>query len=164
MINEEELKQEELKLRQNQLEIDRIKFEKLKADELKEKEKKEKERLKAIKEVESQSFWLKFIAISAIVLIIFMVFKCSSTSEKEVAPDNLARSIQYTEQYITELLKSPSTADFGYADVKKTSYDTYHVSNYVDCQNSFGATIRMKYECDIKWTGNDYKISNVVTE
>lgn len=106
-------------------------------------------------------FLIKFWG-AVILGILFLVSRCDFSSD-EVAPDNKVRSIMYTEKYIEEIIKSPSTADFGTPEVIRIGSDTYHVKNFVDCENSFGAMIRMKYECDITWNGNDYTIDNVIT-
>ena len=60
------------------------------------------------------------------------------------------------------MLKSPSTAQFGSAQVEKVNENTYHVFNTVDAQNSFGATVRKNYECDVIFTedGKQFKIKN----
>lgn len=58
-----------------------------------------------------------------------------------------------SESFVKDRLKSPSTADFPWSSksdgvrvVKsKDSPCTFIVSSYVDSQNSFGATLRMRY-------------------
>lgn len=163
MINEEELKQEELKLRQKQLEIDRLKFEKIEAEELIKKENAKKANEKNVKEIDSTLRWVKIGGASLIVYVIFLLFQCDSNTKVDKTANYIIDSRVYTESYIRDLLKSPSSADFGYADVEEISEGNYHISNYVDSENSFGAKIRMKYECDIKFSGGKYTISNVET-
>ncbi len=110
-------------------------------------------------------YWFLIKFWGAVILgVIFLVSRCDFSSDEVEQPDNKVRSIMYTEKYIEEIIKSPSTADFGTPEVTRIGSDTYHVKNYVDSENSFGAMIRMKYECDIKWSGNDYTIENVVTD
>lgn len=176
MINEEELKQEELKLRQKQLELDRLKLEKLEAEELKEKqdliekEEKEKAQIERNKEIAKQSrkevnMWIGIIIVAIIIFIIYIASQFNysdDTTDEHV--DYRSYSQVYTEDYIESLLKSPSTAEFGTAEITETSFGNYHIKNYVDSENSFGAMIRMNYECDITWSGNNYEIENVTTE
>ncbi len=110
-------------------------------------------------------YWFLIKFWGAVILgILFLVSRCDFSSDEVAQPDNKVRSIMYTEKYIEEIIKSPSTADFGTPEVTRIGSDTYHVKNYVDSENSFGAMIRMKYECDIKWNGNDYTIDNVITD
>lgn len=57
--------------------------------------------------------------------------------------------------YVRATLKAPSTADFPLLDFSATRHAAgrWTVSSYVDAENSFGATIRSRYLCDIQYAG-----------
>jgi hypothetical protein len=79
---------------------------------------------------------------------------------KALKPDDLnIRGIAWVaaKEYIKDQLKAPGTADFPWSfrdSVHEISADTYHVSSYVDAQNSFGGKLRNWFECDV-WTDGD---------
>jgi hypothetical protein len=56
---------------------------------------------------------------------------------------------------IRNRLKNPSNAEFTLFDkiVYHIGDERYLVHSYVDAQNSFGATIRTKYWCNLRYTG-----------
>ena len=68
--------------------------------------------------------------------------------------------------WVKAKLKSPSTADFGLGKANKTGENSYHVENYVDGENVFGATIRNDYELDIEFSadGQNFTITNYKME
>jgi len=60
----------------------------------------------------------------------------------------------YAHERVLEMLKSPSTADFGLWDEKANkwndgSYYGFTIKGYVDSQNGFGATIRTNYSVNV---------------
>jgi len=66
--------------------------------------------------------------------------------------------------FVKDQLKSPSTADFGgvlteYQDpdtiVTDLGRGTFRVRAWVDSQNGFGAMIRNRFTCEVKYQGND---------
>lgn len=60
------------------------------------------------------------------------------------------------EEFVTDRLKAPSTAEFPGADsVLELGVNEYEVSASVDSQNGFGAMIRTAYVCTIRYTGDD---------
>lgn len=55
--------------------------------------------------------------------------------------------------YVKDYIKSPSTADFpSAANNVAISSDTFAVNGYFDAENGFGAMIRAKYLCMMKYT------------
>lgn len=65
-----------------------------------------------------------------------------------------------SENTVTKMLKSPSTAKFPYltddgVKVTKLDKDKYLVSSYVDSENSFGAMIRETYTVTIILQGEN---------
>jgi hypothetical protein len=62
------------------------------------------------------------------------------------------------EQFITDRLISPTTAEFpSFRDQRVEQQDdvTWIVWSYVDAQNRFGAMIRTRYWCEVKYLGNE---------
>ena len=60
------------------------------------------------------------------------------------------------QRFVRNRLKAPSTAKFQpsrNATSRKTGDARYVVTSYVDAQNSFGATLRSTWMCDIEYTG-----------
>lgn len=72
-------------------------------------------------------------------------------------------------QFVTDRLKSPSSAVFPTAagdgvSIATLSSAQYRVHAYVDSQNSFGATIRTTYDCTVRNTaGQNWVLENLVT-
>jgi len=101
-----------------------------------------------------------------VIMVILVISLCcifgsfSGPSESDISS---MASIQ-CEFYVRDSLKSPSTAKFPsllLSDVEKLENNMYYVGSYVDAQNSFGAIIRNKYYCKIKYIGGDrYMQSN----
>ncbi len=62
------------------------------------------------------------------------------------------------EQFAGKRLKAPASADFQLYDdslVRNMGESEFKIISYVDAQNSFGAKLRTKYACVIKYTGNE---------
>lgn len=60
----------------------------------------------------------------------------------------------WAQGYVEQILKSPSTAKFGNDSVEDLGEGRYRVSNYVDSQNSFGATMRSDWTAIMKYSGS----------
>jgi len=75
----------------------------------------------------------------------------SSSASKDTDLSNEA-FIQ-CKNFVSENLKSPSSADFPFMDFKAWRFDnsTYVIKSYVDAQNSFGAQIRSNWHCKIQY-------------
>lgn len=76
------------------------------------------------------------------------------------------------QQFVKDNLKSPGTADFGgvfsdYQDpdevVTYLGNGKFRVRAWVDAQNSFGATLRNHFVCELEYVGNDrWRLTNLV--
>lgn len=69
------------------------------------------------------------------------------------------------QDFVSSQLKAPSTAKFqSYSKdlVQDLGGGRYRISAYVDAQNSFGATMRNKFNCTVKYTGNNKWVSEEV--
>lgn len=67
------------------------------------------------------------------------------------------------QRFVLARLKSPAGADFP-ADERKASGSgsQWTVTGAVDAQNSFGATIRNRYNCRVEFTGgNNWRLLNL---
>lgn len=58
------------------------------------------------------------------------------------------------ENFVTDRLVSPSSANFSRPDVTEDN-DLYTVSGHVDADNRAGAAIRIDYDCVVRHTGGD---------
>jgi len=67
-----------------------------------------------------------------------------------------------SKDFVKRKLKSPSTADFPFADYKYENLgnDEHQILCYVDAQNEFGATKRMYYKLTLKYKGGDWEDIN----
>ena len=60
--------------------------------------------------------------------------------------------------FVKNNLKSPSSASFWHYDFswsKSATSDTYYIKSYVDADNSYGANIKSKWTCKLKYLGGD---------
>lgn len=63
-------------------------------------------------------------------------------------------AIAYCHQFVEDRLKSPGSADFpsfGEHQVATVSEQQWRVSSYVDAENSFGASLRTDWTCEISY-------------
>jgi hypothetical protein len=87
-----------------------------------------------------------------------IVYSCnaggSTTEDSDTDSGGMAEVM--CEEFVTERLKAPSSAEFPGADlVEPLGGDQYQVTAAVDSQNGFGAMIRTGYVCTIQNTGGD---------
>lgn len=91
-------------------------------------------------------------------IIGFVIYSCSTdsdSSEDSDSSDEIAAEAM-CEQFVTERLKAPATADFPGADsVVVTGDNQYEVTASVDSENGFGAQIRTDYVCVVHDNGGD---------
>ncbi len=103
---------------------------------------------------------------SVLALLIMVVLAAGSTdsSGKGAGPTSVAsgkiEAWVMTQQFVKERLKSPSTASFGgifsgdYQEPDSIVSDLgggkYRVNAWVDSQNTFGATLRTRFVCDLE--------------
>lgn len=68
------------------------------------------------------------------------------------------------QDFVKNRLRSPSTADFPSfrnVNVFETGNNKYMVKGYVDAQNSFGATLRTQYECEVQLDGETWRLQHI---
>lgn len=104
-------------------------------------------------------------ALAGCVVILFIIgiviYSCStdSGSDSSTEPDDGGGGSMaevMCENFVTDRLKAPSTADFPGADaVDDLGDDEYQVTASVDSENGFGAMIRTDYVCTIRYAGGD---------
>lgn len=82
-----------------------------------------------------------------IALAVLSAAATSVASVRATSPDPGMACVM-AEKLIKPQLKSPSSAEFDYADCKENAHrsgDTWTIRSYVDADNSFGAHIRTYY-------------------
>jgi hypothetical protein len=116
--------------------------------------------------MEKRKFLKNLLSILSIVVFIFIAFGSSdSDSDSSSSEDLLAYN--YAETYVKQRLKSPSTAEFAGLfekrdHITKVGDREYKITSYVDSQNGFGATLRSKWSCTIKFVGNNVQCNGLV--
>jgi hypothetical protein len=91
----------------------------------------------------------------------------SSLSEKKSPPEpgsDKFGAYFYSEKFVEERLRAPSTAkfcDFKEARVSVDGGDSYTVVGWVDAQNGFGAMLRNNFVCKLHKTGNSWYLDDV---
>lgn len=71
-----------------------------------------------------------------------------SSSGDDEPSDGMARVM--CEGFVEDRLKSPSSADFQRPTTTEIGANTWRVVGSVDAENSFGATLRVDYECTVR--------------
>ena len=91
------------------------------------------------------------------ILFVTVVYSCAtSASSSDDSEDGSGMAEVMCEEFVTDRLKSPSSAEFAGADsVTPLGDDQYEVTASVDSQNGFGAMIRTEYVCTIQDSGDD---------
>jgi hypothetical protein len=95
-----------------------------------------------------KSPWRQLLAFGLLVLAI-VGFAWAATSLTTGEAD----AQQQCEDRVELRLKSPSTADFGDSSTRElgSTGTRWEVSGVVDAENSFGATVRLTYKCDLTY-------------
>lgn len=90
-----------------------------------------------------------------------------SSSERAAFDEDIQKLTAYNvaEQYVSQRLKSPSSAVFPSSSdksnhVTKVTSKIYTVDSWVDSQNSFGAMIRTKFHLKVTFEGDNAKVSD----
>ena len=107
-----------------------------------------------------------------LILVVFIVISVltwdtdKGGSKSEYSP-NLAYT--YAEGYVEDRLKSPSSAEFpGIFErqdhIKKLNATTFEIDSWVDSQNGFGAVVRTRFRCKIKFTGDKPELMSMTIE
>jgi hypothetical protein len=91
----------------------------------------------------------------SILLIVFIKFLCFPNVKQNTSIDNKQiDAFVYAQEFVKARLMSPSTAKFPRYDTQYVKYlgdGKYIVSAYVDAHNVYGAQIRNKFTCIIKY-------------
>jgi hypothetical protein len=80
---------------------------------------------------------------------------CSGAGDS--GPDEISAYVM-CQDFVEDRLKAPSTADFPQLSdwtATKTGPDQWRIRSYVDAENSFGAAIRSRFVCEVRYVGND---------
>lgn len=86
----------------------------------------------------------------------------SSESDKAKNGGDEAEAQVVCRDFVRDMLKSPSSADFSDEDASNVGGKMWQVTGSVDSENSFGAMIRNTYTCKVRWTGGDrYELVNL---
>ena len=114
----------------------------------------------------SSEVWNLAKGIAILVLVGFLMVGASKSSEQE--HDGTPEATVEIHEFVTNMLKSPSSADFPWDDVIKTQHrsdspDTYELSSYVDSQNGFGAIVRTHYTAVVRKTGSNWQLVRLTT-
>lgn len=95
--------------------------------------------------------------LGAIALVAIIVATSSGMSAKqdENYKDTLFVAESVCQEYVTDRLKVPSSAQFSSADVAPMPDDVYAVTASVSSENSFGAAVTHDYTCTVHDEGDD---------
>jgi len=94
----------------------------------------------------------------------------SQGSAPQQPPKNRVEAFAFTNYAIEKQLKAPSTARFASITDEETIIhdlggDKFTVTSWVDSQNSFGATMRTKYQMTVeRKSDGDWTIESVITD
>ena len=90
-----------------------------------------------------------------IIVVIFVIGYFMTKSEPETDEGQADMAYVMCQEYVKKTLKAPSTADFPWsADyVGIIGEHRFKVQGHVDAQNLFGAMIRTKFVCIVRWEG-----------
>lgn len=91
----------------------------------------------------------KIVGIVAVLMLIGLIGQSCSGGEED--GDG---AIAYCHQFVEQSLKSPDSADFpSFSDhqVTELGEQRWKVSSYVDAENSFGASLRTDWTCEISY-------------
>ncbi|GAB3021652.1 hypothetical protein [Bowmanella dokdonensis] len=112
----------------------------------------------------------------ALLFIALVVSGCGKTGTQEKHPTK-GGAWQFCELAVKNRLKAPASADFsGVSETTVTEQRVtqmeggdrkviYQVSGWVDAQNSYGATIRNSYICEVEGrTGTSWKVLSLIID
>lgn len=105
---------------------------------------------------------LVLVALFAVLVIAMM--SCVGGSADRPEHDPIAAFVM-SEGFVKDRLKSPSSAKFqpySASNVRDLGNGVYEVTGYVDAQNSFGAMIRNRYYCKLRYAGGDRWVAESV--
>jgi hypothetical protein len=90
-----------------------------------------------------------------LVLCIGLLYSCGPVEFKPGSNEEKLLAYSNAESFVKQKLKSPSSAVFPNADekIKQIEYlgeNRYKINSWVESQNSFGAMLKMPFECTIR--------------
>jgi hypothetical protein len=110
----------------------------------------------------------KITHILSIFSIVIFTLLAIGSSDIKVEPDPITAYV-FAESFIKERLKSPSTAMFPSVMEKQNHVtdlgnDEYKINSWVDSQNGFGAMLRTKWSCTIKFIDDEVQVNNIIIQ
>ena len=100
-----------------------------------------------------------------ILVVLFSPHTSAPSETTAIQPEAPAPASDYStaafvkaKRFVTEVLVSPSTAKFPFADGYTSVWmpnDEYAVSSYVDSQNGYGATVRTNWNAVVRYKGGE---------
>lgn len=95
---------------------------------------------------------LGVIAVILLVILVPLVLALAGVwdNDREWKPTS-TQAAETCEGWVSEKLKSPSTAEFSSERESSTGTNSWTITGTVDAQNSFGAMIRAEWACDVRW-------------
>ena len=87
---------------------------------------------------------------------------CGSGGKKTERPPDATMAWIMTQDFVKQAIRSPSTADFGsmFGDyqsprdvVRQSGPNEFEINAWVDAQNGFGATVRTRFRCKVRYVG-----------
>ena len=105
-----------------------------------------------------------FMVVFLLLLMSLMVAGLFLPSTKNKQQNSPTQAWTLCEQFVSDRLKAPSTADFsGYSETTITGsgLGPWKVSGYVDSQNSFGAKLRSRYSCVFTYEGETAHLQDI---
>ena len=104
-----------------------------------------------------------------LLVISFLLPNCFGGDDGSTSSSRDLLAFNYSEDYVKQRLKSPSTAKFPKSSEKrnyitKVSDDEYIIEAWVDSQNGFGAMIRSSYSCVIIFEDGKVKCKDLLIE
>lgn len=110
-----------------------------------------------------------FLFVLGVIIVIFVVSALMGNNNKDKPKTSGDRwgALVVCQQFVEDQLKAPSTAEFAImsdSEVANTTGNVWVVESYVDAQNSFGATIRTQFRCEVAWKyGDTYTLVDLTT-
>jgi len=105
----------------------------------------------------------------SIVAFFIIWFFMPSCNDEEIDTDNYVKTSYsaidayfIAQECVKEKLVSPASADFPHISeitVDEINDSTFYIKGYLDSQNSFGAMLRSKYSCQIRFNITTGKVA-----
>lgn len=99
--------------------------------------------------------------IFCVLLVVYLVYAeftgMAKSPQPKASRDLTTMAFIQCQDLVKGELISPSTADFPSFDFESNIApdDLYIIRSYVDSQNGFGATIRTRWRCKVRYIGGD---------